>query len=109
MKERLIQIKILLATAKKMKLKYIIAIILFIIWMLFFDSHSFMEHHELDKEIDKLENNKAYYQDEIKNDNEKIKSYQNIEQIEKLAREKYYMKKDSEEIFIIEVIKEKEE
>lgn len=108
MKEKLAQIQLLLALAKKMKLKYIIALVLFIIWMLFFDSHSYLEHKELNKEIEKLENNKAYYQGEIKHDNEKIKSYQNIEQIEKFAREKYYMKKDNEEIFIIEVKKDED-
>ena len=84
------------------KLKYLVTLLFFIIWMLFFDSNSYLDHRELNKEIEKLENNKAYYQEEIKNDTKKIKSYQKIDKIEEYAREKYYMKKKNEEIFIIE-------
>jgi cell division protein FtsB len=39
---------------------------------------------------------------EINNFNEKIKSLKNINQIEKYAREKYYMKKENEDVYIIE-------
>jgi cell division protein FtsB len=49
-----------------------------------------------------LEDNANYYKEEIKKDQENIKQLKNSEQIEKYAREKYYMKKDSEDIYIIE-------
>jgi cell division protein FtsB len=52
--------------------------------------------------MDELEDNAAYYKGEIKKDQEQIKQLKNSEQIEKYAREKYYMKKDSEDIYIIE-------
>jgi cell division protein FtsB len=52
--------------------------------------------------MDELEDNAAYYKGEIKKDQENIKQLKNSEQIEKYAREKYYMKKDSEDIYIIE-------
>ena len=56
----------------------------------------------LDNQIDELEDNKKYYQEEIRKDQENIKKLKNPQQIEKYAREKYYMKKDSEDIYIIE-------
>ena len=56
----------------------------------------------MDKQINELEDNAAYYKEEIKKDQEHIKQLKNSEQIEKYAREKYYMKKDSEDIYIIE-------
>jgi cell division protein FtsB len=56
----------------------------------------------LDNQVSELEDNKEYYQQEIKKDEEQIKQLNNPEQIEKYAREKYYMKKDSEDIYIIE-------
>jgi cell division protein FtsB len=56
----------------------------------------------LNKELEELEVNKKYYQDEIKRDEEDIKRLKNPDQIEKYAREKYYMKRDSEDIYIIE-------
>jgi cell division protein FtsB len=61
-----------------------------------------MEHRVLNKQLDALEDNKTYYKDEIKKDEEKIKLLKNPDQIEKYAREKYYMKRDSEDIYIIE-------
>jgi cell division protein FtsB len=56
----------------------------------------------LNQEIEELEANKNYYQDEIKKDQENIKLLKNPDQIEKFAREKYYMKRDSEDIYIVE-------
>jgi cell division protein DivIC len=82
--------------------KYFLLVLFFIIWMLFLDNYSYLEHRILNKEIDLLEDNKHYYQDEIKRDKQSIKLLQNPTQIEKYAREKYYMKKDSEDIYIIE-------
>jgi cell division protein DivIC len=61
-----------------------------------------MEHRELNKQIDELEDNKRYYQNEINADKSQIKKLKNPAEIEKYAREKYYMKKDSEDIYIIE-------
>jgi len=70
--------------------------------MLFLDTYSYFDHRILDHEINELENNKKYYQEEIKKDQNNIKLLKNPDQIEKYAREKYYMKKDSEDIYIIE-------
>ena len=56
----------------------------------------------MNDEIEGLENNATYYKEEIKKDQENIRQLKNPEQIEKYAREKYYMKKDSEDIYIIE-------
>lgn len=82
--------------------KYVLVLLFFIVWMLFLDTYSYLDHRFLDKEIDELETNKEYYQNEIKKDKKSIKTLKNPHQIEKYAREKYYMKKDSEDIFIIE-------
>jgi cell division protein FtsB len=70
--------------------------------MLFIDNTSYLEQRVLNKQLDELEDNKKYYQDEIKKDEENIKLLKNPDQIEKYAREKYYMKRDSEDIYIIE-------
>jgi cell division protein FtsB len=71
-------------------------------WMIFLDNYSYFEHRFLNKQIEELEDNATYYQGEIKKDEENIKQLKNPLQIEKYAREKYYMKKDSEDIYIIE-------
>lgn len=87
---------------KFMSNKYVLVLVFFIIWMLFLDNYSYMDHRFLNKEIEELETNKKYYQNEIKKDKKSIKTLKNQHQIEKYAREKYYMKKDNEDIFIIE-------
>lgn len=82
--------------------RYVIVIVFFAVWMIFLDNTSYLDHRVLNKELDELENNKKYYQEEIKKDEENIKRLRNPDQIEKYAREKYYMKRDSEDIYIIE-------
>ncbi len=82
--------------------KYIWVLLFFAAWMIFLDNYSYFEHRILDNQIDELEDNKEYYQEEIKKDEQQIKQLKNPEQVEKYAREKYYMKKDSEDIYIIE-------
>ncbi len=81
---------------------FILIFTVFAIWMLFFDTNSFLTHVELNREIDGLENEKEYYKKEIGKDKKEIEILSSDEGLEKFAREKYYMKKDNEEIYIIE-------
>ncbi|GAA4813355.1 FtsB family cell division protein [Litoribaculum gwangyangense] len=96
-----------MATFKNKYLKlfknwFILILVIFVVWMLFFDANSWLIHHELNSEIDDLENEKEYYKKEIEKDNKAIKELSTEEGLEKFAREEYYMKRDNEEIFIIE-------
>lgn len=81
----------------------------FIIWMLFLDNYSYLEHRVLNKEINELEDNIDYYKTEIQKDSIRIKKLKNPDQIEKYAREKYYMKRENEDIYIIEYEGEEQE
>ncbi len=87
---------------KPFKNLFVIILSAFVVWMLFFDANSWLIHHELNNDIDDLEQEKEYYQKEITKDNKAIKELSTDEGVEKLAREKYYMKKENEEIYIIE-------
>jgi len=81
--------------------KYSLAIILFIIWMIFFDNTSWLVIRELDKEINKYEEQVNFYKNEFeKNDKFYKKLMLNKSEKEKFARENYFMKKSNEEIFI---------
>ena len=91
-----------------LKNKYLLAIIAFVVWMLFFDDRDiyityFKQRHELNA----LEKNKHYYEQQIattKKDLDQIKI--NAATIEKYAREKYLMKRDNEDLFLVEDKKE---
>lgn len=83
--------------------KYTLVTSFFIVWMLFLDNYSYLDHRILNTEINELEDNKKYYQEEIAKDKQSIKNLNNPGQTERYAREKYFMKKDSEDIYIIDI------
>jgi cell division protein DivIC len=82
--------------------KYVIVLVLFIVWMGFFDENSFINQRELDNEIDKLENANEYYKKQIDVDQNIIDNLNDPDSLEKYAREEYKMKRENEDIFIIE-------
>ncbi len=82
--------------------KYVIVLVLFIVWMGFFDENSFINQRELDNEIDKLENANEYYKKQIDADQNIIENLNDPDSLEKYAREEYKMKRENEDIFIIE-------
>ena len=74
----------------------------FLFWMLFIDSNDFYSQYKLRKKLNTLREEREYYADkieEVKSDREQLFSDQ--EQLEKFAREKYLMKKEKEEVFVI--------
>jgi len=85
-----------------LKNKYFLSVSAFIVWILFFDPRDVftqMEHH---RELNELQVSKAWYQKEIAKESieaEQLKT--NPATIEKYAREKYLMKRDNEDIFIV--------
>ena len=93
---------------KKLKLKspylyaYAIITVFFLVWMIFLDTHSLLVHLELSKEIENLNERKKFLESEIKKDNKLIKDLNNIDSLEKFAREKYGHKKINETILIVE-------
>jgi cell division protein FtsB len=79
---------------------------IFLFWILFFDSNSILVNLKLQKEINQLKERKAELEDQISIDKKIISSLQNIDSLERYAREKLYMKKENEEIYIIEYTEE---
>jgi cell division protein FtsB len=68
----------------------------------FFDRYDLRTQYELRKELKELQQTKKYYEQEIKNNKEAITSLQkDTVALEKFAREKYLMKKNNEEIFLV--------
>lgn len=81
---------------------YFLFTIVFIVWMVFFDSNDFVTQYQMSKKLSDLEEEKEYYLqkiDSVKHDRAELLS--NAELLEKYAREKYLMKKPGEDLFII--------
>jgi cell division protein FtsB len=70
--------------------------------MFFFDGNSYLIHRELNQEKDKLVGNKDYFTKEINQDKSQISTLKDSVQLERFAREEYFMKQANEEIYIIE-------
>lgn len=81
---------------------YFVCTLFFLVWMLFFDSNDLITQIKLTHKQSELQSTKGFYQDqilEVKNDRESLLSDEQL--LEKLAREKYLMKKEKEDIFIV--------
>ncbi|MEM7186939.1 MAG: septum formation initiator family protein [Bacteroidota bacterium] len=82
--------------------KYTLILILFVVWMVFFDTNSYFIHKELNDDINALQDTKEFYSKEIDADKQFIEKIKDSDEVEKYAREKYYLKKENEDIYIIE-------
>jgi cell division protein FtsB len=86
---------------------YFLATFFFLFWLAFIDSNDLFFQAELSRKKTELEKAREFYQDKIlqvKNDQEALKN--NPDLLEKIAREKYLMKKPNEDLYI--VVKEEE-
>jgi len=86
-----------------LKNKYVLTLIAFVLWMIFFDAKDILTQRERSNELRQLQESKAYYTDEIAKERkalEELKS--NPAAIEKYAREKYLMKRENEDLFVIQ-------
>lgn len=83
--------------------KYLLTGVGFAVWILFFDNRDFVTSHFREKgELQKLQESKKYYEQQIaatKQELEQLKS--NPAVLEKYARERYLMKRDNEDLFVI--------
>ncbi|SFR81624.1 FtsB family cell division protein [Maribacter stanieri] len=81
---------------------YVLVLSVFVVWMLFFDTNSLLIHLELRKEIKKLEKTQDFLKEEIARDKKIIEKLSDEDELERFAREEYYLKKKNEEIYLIE-------
>lgn len=83
--------------------KYLISSVLFAVWMLFFDQNSYLIHRDLDKQVRELKRDKKNYTEKLKKERARINQMKNDStEIERVAREKHFLKKEGEDIFIVE-------
>jgi cell division protein DivIC len=82
---------------------YFVTGLCFFVWMLFLDSNDLISRFKMSNKVRSLENEKEFYQEkiaEVEKDRKELMT--NKELLEKFAREKYLMKKATEDIFIIQ-------
>ena len=86
--------------------RYFLILLLFVGWMIFFDKHDVLTQWRLQSTVDQLNDEKSFYTEQIEQaEQERLELEINKE---KIAREKYYMKRPGEDVFIIVDEQEKE-
>lgn len=87
--------------------KYLIATILFVVFIVFFDDRDLVSNFRHTRELRDLEKSRQYYQEEIAKTKQELKQLRtDAALLEKYAREKYLMKRDNEDIFLVKDQKE---
>jgi cell division protein FtsB len=95
-------VKTLRAIGRFLINRYVITFLAFAVWMIFFDNNSLKRQHAFNERVSEIKRMKAYYQAEIAKNNKAIDDLlHNPEALEKYAREKYMMKRDSEDVYLI--------
>lgn len=76
--------------------------VLFIAWMLFLDTNDIVSQFKLSSKVKELEDQKTFYlerKEKIQADRKELMS--NFEMLEKFARERYMMKKKTEDLYVV--------
>ena len=83
--------------------KYVIALAIFAVVILFTDHNNLFEQWDRKQELKELQAKKAYYQQEIEKTKKQLADLSNNSSaLEKYAREKFLMKRDSEDVFVVD-------
>lgn len=81
---------------------YVAASLALLVWLLFFDLNNIPTQIENAIYINKLENDRSFYNERIKIlEKEQNEVLGSGKLLEKHAREKYFMRKDSEDVYVI--------
>ena len=79
--------------------RYFVVLFFFFAWMIFFDKHNLWTQYQLQSSLNKLKSDKSFYTEQIEEVREQAADIER--NTEKFAREKYYMKKKNEDVYII--------
>ena len=82
--------------------KYILTIIIFLIWLILFDSNNLISRYKELNQLHKLKKDREYFSKRIEEDRKKLHELKtDNDNLEKFAREQYRMKKADEDLYII--------
>ena len=83
--------------------KYVTTSLVFLVWLVFLDSNSFLAQRKTNNVLKDLSDKKSFYTAEIRRlEQSRADIFTNDRSREKFAREQYHMKKENEDIFVFE-------
>ena len=97
-----IRFKIIEKLPPVLRNKYVLTILIFLLWILLFDSNNLISRYKEMRELKKLRADREYYLNRIEEDKRKLHELKtDNHNLEKFAREQYRMKKNNEDLYII--------
>ena len=85
-----------------LKNKYLLTSVGFVVWLLFFDDRDLLTNMNHHRELRALERSREHFISENKATSQELEQLKNdAATLEKYAREKYRMKKDNEDLFVL--------
>ncbi len=82
--------------------RYFLTVLVFLVWIILFDNNNLVNRYRYMKNLRQLESDREYFMERIEEDRRKLNELKTSdENLEKFAREEYFMKKDNEDIYII--------
>ncbi|XZF16629.1 FtsB family cell division protein [Chitinophagaceae bacterium MMS25-I14] len=83
--------------------KFLLTTVAFVVWMLFFDQNDFFSQQEKKQDLQDTKDNIAYLNGEIvKMEQDYNRLISDPKKLEQVARERYHMKRDNEDLYVIE-------
>jgi cell division protein DivIC len=87
---------------KSLRNKYLMAVLVFLVWLLIFDNNSLIDRVKYLNTLNAMKDEKQYYLERIDEDSRRLNELKtDRDNLEKFAREEYFMKKENEDVFVI--------
>lgn len=82
--------------------KYFLVFLVVLVWLVFFDTHSFIQQWRMHRQLKELKTERDFYREQITRDSLAIEELTgDPDALERYAREKYLMKREGEEVYIV--------
>ncbi len=82
--------------------KYFLVFLVVLIWLVFFDTHSFIHQWRMSRQLNELKTERDFYREQITRDSLAIEELTgDPDALERYAREKYLMKREGEDVYVI--------
>ncbi len=88
--------------SKLLRNKFVIALVLFLLWITFFDQNNLVQHRRNKQRLKSLKEQQDYYKVKIEEDHLKMEELRSGEgNLEKYAREQFNMTRSDEDLFLV--------
>ena len=82
--------------------RYLVATLAFLVWIIFFDNYSLIRQYKLNRQLQGVEEMKQHYRSQIEENKKELQELMTDKKtLEKFAREKYLMKRDNEDVYVV--------